>query len=121
MVRTPANCPASRSGSRKVKPTRANGAGFWLWVDPRLEQDYDPKTFDQQDFLGRAVTLFRAKGRWRSQRPSAIKAHPDLVANGLTAAATSLGMRVLSDPRVAPGTYMLGLATQTKKKGEHAE
>lgn len=90
-------------------------------MDPRLERDYDPKTSDQESFLHRAVKLFRTKERWQGQRPSAVKAHPDLVANGLKPVARSLSLQLVSDPRVAPGTYMLGVPADSRENGVNAQ
>ena len=90
---------------------------FWLWVDPRSELGYHPNTFDQAAFLMRAMTLFRTKERWSGQSPTTLKAHPMVVENGLKPIADSLGLGLVSDPKVAPGTYQLGVATETMKGG----
>jgi hypothetical protein len=86
-----------------------NGVGLWLWVDPAREAGYRAKEFDQAAFLARAVALFRSKEQWGGQLPNAVRAHPSLVENGLKPIAEKLGLRVKSDPIVAPGTYRLGV------------
>lgn len=91
-----------------------NGAGFWLWVDPRRETAHDPRTFDLAGFLGRAVALLQIKPTWGGQRPNAVKAHPCQAENGLEPVAQALGLQVIGDPTVAAGTYRLGLATDQK-------
>lgn len=95
----------------KTSPPVATGdmAGFYLWVDPRLEPGHDPKTFDQAAFLARADDLFQTKRRWGGQQPAVVLAHPDQAGNGLKPAAKALGLRVVSDPTIAAGTYRLGL------------
>jgi len=110
-----------------------NGAGFFLWVDPRREAGYDPKTFDLTAFLRRAVALFQTKERWKGQSPTVILANPAhqdgsacsatsaracrrtsaggtlQTENGLTQAAQALNLVVIGDPLVTAGTYRLGL------------
>lgn len=86
-----------------------NGADKWLWVDPRREDRFDPKTFDEGAFLARAIALFRSKEQWGGQAPNTVAAHPDQAEDGLRATAAALGLRVASDPLVAPGTYKLGI------------
>jgi hypothetical protein len=93
----------------KNMTTNGNGAGYWLWVDPRREGGYTPATFDQAAFLARAVVLFRTKERWGGQPPNTVRANPDQAANGLQAAAQVLSLRVVSDPLVTAGTYRLGV------------
>ena len=88
-----------------------NGAVFWLWVDPRREPGWAPATFDLGAFLARAVALFQAKERWAGELPNAVRVHPDQAANGLKPAAEVLGLRVVSDPKVAAGAFWLGVAT----------
>ena len=86
-----------------------DGGGFWLWVDPRREAGYDQKGFDLEQFLSRAVALFRTKDRWKGQVPDTVRAHPQLVENGLKETAGALGLRALPDVLVAPETYWLGI------------
>jgi hypothetical protein len=91
--------------------------GFLLWVDPRLETGYNPRTFDQAAFLARAVVLFQTKPRWGGLPPAVVRAHPDQADNGLKPSAGALGLMVVSDSTVMAGTYMLGLTTE-KQGGE---
>lgn len=93
------------------EPIAFDGYDRWLWVDPRQERGYDVGAFDLATFLSRAVDLFRSKEWTAGRKPARLAAHPDEVANGLKAMADGLGLEVVSDPRVTPGTYRLGLAT----------
>jgi hypothetical protein len=88
----------------------SDGAGHWLWVDPRQESGYQPSSFDLEAFLQRAIALFQAKDWTRGQRPGRLAVHPEQRADGLEPAAEALGLEVVSDPLVSPGTYRLGLA-----------
>jgi hypothetical protein len=87
-----------------------DGAGRWLWVDPRRESGYQPSTFDLDAFLQRAVALFRAKAWTGGQKPRRLAVHPDQLTDGLKPVAQALGLEVIRDPLVSPGTYRLGLA-----------
>jgi hypothetical protein len=78
-------------------------------VDPRQERGYDVGAFDLAAFLSRAVDLFRSKEWTGGRDPARLAAHPDEVANGLKAMAESLGLEVVSDPRVSNGSFRLGL------------
>ena len=89
-----------------------NGDGFFLWVDPRREARYNPRTFDQAAFLARAADLFQQKERWGGAAPGVVLAHPDQAGNGLKPAAQALGLAVVADPTVTAGTYRLGLAAE---------
>jgi hypothetical protein len=86
-----------------------DAGAYWLWVDPRREAGYNPKTFDEAAFLARAMVLFQSKERWRGQRPVMVIANPAQADNGLEPVAETLGLRVVGDPTVAAGTYRLGL------------
>lgn len=92
-------------------PLDDRGAGFWLWVDPRIEPGYNARDFDQASFLRRAVALFQTKERWAGQPPRTVKANPKQATNGLGAVADKLGLAVASDPTVPAGTYWLGIDT----------
>ncbi len=94
---------------------RDNASAYWLWVDPRRELSYNARTFDQGSFLDRAADLFQTKERWGGQRPGVVKAHRDQAEYGLKPAAAALGLQVMVDPMITPGTYRLGLATETKE------
>ena len=87
-----------------------NSKGLWLWVDPVREAGYHPKTFNVEAFLARAVARFRNKEQWGGRLPNAIRVHPEQVQDGLKPIAEKLGLRMQSDPYVAPGTYRLGIA-----------
>jgi hypothetical protein len=95
-----------------------NGADLWLWVDPRRETGHDPGTLDLAGFLGRAVALFQTKPQWGGQRPNAVKANAGQAENGLEPVGAVLGLRVISDPTVAAGTYWLGLDDKSPTKRE---
>jgi hypothetical protein len=88
----------------------ADGVGDWLWVDPRQESGFQPSSFDLEAFLRRAIALFQAKDWTRGQRPGRLAVHPQQRADGLEPTAEALGLEVVSDPLVSPGTYRLGLA-----------
>jgi hypothetical protein len=81
----------------------------WLWVDPERESGYNSESFDLAGFLQRATQRFRDKPWTGGQSPGRLMAHPDQVANGLEQIAGTLGLEVLSDPKVTRGTYRLGL------------
>ncbi len=102
---------AAYSGTQSFVTTLpgGDGRGFWLWVDPRREAGYDPKGFDIEQFLSRAVALFRTKDRWEGESPDTVRAHPELVENGLKETARALGLRALPDALVASETYWLGI------------
>jgi hypothetical protein len=87
-----------------------DNADRWLWVDPRQENGYSPSTFDLEAFLRRAVALFQAKTWTGGQKPRRLAVHPNQVTDGLEPVAKALGMEVIGDPLVTPGTYRLGLA-----------
>lgn len=91
-------------------PDLGDSALFWLWIDPRGHE--------LAAGLERAIALFRSKDRWGGQAPNAVKAHPDQLRNGLGPVARAAGLEVLEDPRVAAGTYMLGLLRETMVETE---
>ena len=97
--------------------SRGDGAGFWLWVDPRREVGYDPIRFDLERFLVRAMALFQSKDRWSGQFPNTVRAHPQQV-EGLELVARALGLRLKADPLVAPGSYRLGVESAGRGSGE---
>ena len=72
-----------------------NGAGIWLWVDPRREAGYNPRTFYQAAFLARAVALFQSKEQWDRQAPNTVRVHPAHTENGLPAVAQALGLQAI--------------------------
>jgi len=86
-----------------------DGAGLWLWVDPRREATYNQGTFDQAPFLARAIARFRQRPEWGGQLPDTVKVHAEHAGNGLPEAAKLVGLQVKVDPLVAPGTYRLGI------------
>jgi hypothetical protein len=95
-------------------PLTPDGHDRWLWVDPRQEHGYDVGTFDLKAFLSRAVARFRSKEWTGGREPSRLAAHPSEVANSLKAMAERLGLEVVVDPRITPGTYRLGLTSDEK-------
>jgi hypothetical protein len=92
-------------------PLASDGRDRWLWVDPRQEPGYDLGALDLAAFLSRASDLFRSKEWTGGRKPARLAAHPIEVENGLKAMAESLGLELVSDPRVTAGTYRLGLAS----------
>jgi hypothetical protein len=78
-------------------------------VDPRREDAYDPKTFDPAAFLARAIARFQANPRWAGQRPTLLIAHPVQAGNGLRPIAQALGLHLVADATLTPGTYRLGM------------
>jgi hypothetical protein len=89
-----------------------DNARFWLWLDARQ----GTKNPDWPVALSQGVTLFQAKERWGGQAPNVVRAHPEQASNGMEAAARVLGLKVVGDPSVLPGTFRLGLAA-TEKEG----
>jgi hypothetical protein len=87
-----------------------DGVDQWLWVDPRQEGNYSPTSFDLAVFLERAVALFESKAWTGGQKPQRLAVHPSQNTESLTPVAEALGLEVLSDSQVSPGTYRLGLA-----------
>jgi hypothetical protein len=91
--------------------------GQWLWVDPRYESGYNPAAFELTGFLDRATKLFQSKSWTRGRKPGRLAVRPERPdqdeqeANGLKSAAENIGLEVVYDSRVPPGTYWLGLAT----------
>ena len=86
----------------------------WLWVDPRQESGYRPASFDLAAFLQRAIALFQGKEWTGGQKPGRLAVHPSQARDGLKDIAEGLGLEVVSDPLVSPGTYRLGLAEARK-------
>lgn len=82
----------------------------WLWLDPRGAAPHSSEGLDVAAFLRNAANRFRAKEWTAGSEPRRLAVHPDMVTERLEAAAVELGLEVVSDPRVMPGTYMLGLA-----------
>ncbi len=91
-----------------------NGAGWLLWIDPRKPG----QEVNWTAALKEGVTRFQAKDRWGGAAPAVVVANPAQAENGLKPVAQGLGLRVVSDPTVTPGTFRLGLATGDKKGGE---
>ncbi|MGD8463499.1 MAG: hypothetical protein PVI09_06500 [Anaerolineae bacterium] len=87
-----------------------DGVDQWLWVDPRQEGSYNPASFDLALFLERAVALFESKAWTGGRKPRRLAVHPNQVTDNLTPVAEKLGLEILSDSQVSPGTYRLGLA-----------
>jgi hypothetical protein len=86
----------------------AGAADWWLWVDPRQESDYTSATFDLRAFLARAMDRFQEKPWARGLRPARLAFHPGSAPDGMDAAAGELGLDLIADSKVAPGTFMLG-------------
>jgi hypothetical protein len=93
-------------------------SGPWLWVDPRREAGYNPESYDPAGFLERAVRLFQTKPHWEGRQPNAICANPAQVDNGLKPVAAELGLRLVIDPKVAVGTFWLGVVSRQKDGAE---
>lgn len=87
-----------------------DGVDQWLWVDPRQESSYNPAGFDVATFLERAVALFESKAWTGGQKPRRLAVHPSQITDSLTPVAEALGLEVLGDSQISPGTYRLGLA-----------
>jgi len=49
------------TGDRRGVATVNDNAGLFLWVDPRREPGYNPRTHDLAAFMERAAALFQAK------------------------------------------------------------
>jgi hypothetical protein len=105
--------PAERPGAAGEGPREASSpagdAGCWLWVDPRPERGDSPRTFDLGAFLRRATTRFQSKPWTAGRQPGRLAAHPDDAVEDLKPLADSLGLELVDDPLVTPGTYRLGL------------
>lgn len=105
---------SDRNASRGVCPQTVtnspgrDGADFWLWMAPEQAQSWAAALAD-------GVARFRSKERWRGQAPNCVKVHvspdgaPSVTGDGLRPAALALGLVVVDDKHVAPGTYRLGI------------
>lgn len=82
----------------------------WLWLDPRGDPRLSMETLDIKAFLRQASSSFRAKDWAGGREPGQLAVHPDSVTTSLEAAAGELSLEIVADPRVMPGTFMLGLA-----------
>jgi hypothetical protein len=91
------------------------GAGYWLWVDPRQEPGYTPRSLGLEAFLHRAIARFQSKPWTAGRKPGRLAAHPDDTADGLKALVESLGLELVEDPLVPAGTYRLGLPTSDER------
>lgn len=87
----------------------------WLWLDPRGDARFGQETFENASFLRLAADRFRVKDWAGGCAPGRLAVHPDLVTPGLEAAAAELGMEIVADPRVMPGTFMFGLAQREEE------
>lgn len=101
--------PAVASAPPSAETPSQDGAGRWLWLDPRQDARHNPMAFDLAAFLQRAIALFQSKDWTGGQKPGRLAIHPDQMADGLSALADSLGLEIECDPLVNPGTYRLAL------------
>ncbi len=107
---TSSSRPASVESRPAAEPSVSpDGAGRWLWLDPRQDAGHNPPSFDLAAFLQRAIDLFQSKEWTGGQKPGRLAIHPDQTIDGLSALAESLGLEVECDPLVNPGTYRLAL------------
>jgi len=102
--------PAAASAPPAAEaPFSQDGAGRWLWLDPRQDARHNPLAFDLAAFLQEAIALFQSKEWTGGQKPGRLAIHPDQRVDGLSALAESLGLEIECDPLVNPGTYRLAL------------
>ena len=90
-------------------PTSGERPDDWLWVDARPSGGAGTGAMDLTSSVKWAIERFQSKPWTGGRSPGRLQVHPDLLACGVEAVAEALGLVVLTDPRVTPGTFWLGL------------
>ena len=92
--------------------TSSSNLEDWLWVDARPGSSSEPGTMDLAASVRWAMGRFENKPWTGGRKPGRLQVHPDLLARGVEAMAEALGLVVVTDPTVTPGTFRLGLAEE---------
>jgi hypothetical protein len=92
--------------------TVQDNTSFWLWLDARQGK----KTTNWTAALVQGVAVFQTKDRSGDQRPKVVKAYPEQANREVKAAAQALGLQVVVDPKMPPGTFKLGLEAREEQR-----